>query len=1135
MDVRRRKATRRLHKDLQELADRSWELPTVSALPLEDNILEWHCNIVGSGDHEGVVLHLKLLFPETYPHQPPEVVLMSRVCHPNVFEDHVCMDMLEEGQWSSSKERDAEFTGWSTSYSVFSILMQLQAFLFDLGNNARRTAAAAARCTCFCGHGVDRVYPPLPTPVPPPPRALQASDPFAEIESESTTRAPSEAAQEETAGNVTRVEPYGYFIRLQDGEVGLLHSSQVARHVRFEVGERVSCRVRSRTPRLSLTTLRSEAEITALATQQTRIPATVTGVKPFGAFVDLGGFSALLHTSEMNLLPGERAPHRIGETVSVRILPSVHNKLAVSERCLCLKASQPRQLLHGDADLARLQCFHAKLDFHEAVLGVGVGIEAEEVAQGQTRHHLTSVYDALAHESFQDGVRKGVWKQKFCEFLPLALDGEHFRKAQRCLEDGLARLASGRLAELTRSHGKSREDREAEFRARITFDEYKKHGAAALPQAPASMTRPAGSSFTPEMVFEIIPKLMNSQVVLLSSGQLWRCEKALEGYFAYHHLLLHCLQTYPGLRYRMETKLEAFVQDASSRGKDKVHNLGEFLCLVSVSDKVCWENIGIPLLEEAFDRNALWILKKHPALGALSDTGVSKARLRQSLNANIVSLRLLMFQVAFLRLAKPAHLHAQEDDDHSSAGTSSCFCRKASCMLASKDRCKGLPGPGQAEWLFDRCVEILEVEDFHEFLDLVGAADMTDAEMCCWLRHSIIRSIGKGYHNPRHFIAKKPSEDDSAAGPVDPEDFGLDTRAKEGKAAKRARRRALIAARATASEAAKEYNAALSWARFSEPWMCRQACLFLDENDFEELKSALDSDGALSRRFRHALPGYRLLDHVKLTQVKDFPCRLWLGMGCRDCGKQVRTESSGRCMACCRIAAKAPAIVRPIKGMTGESAPVATFAAYQAQVVLPVQFEVHLEVGFDGLQANLDPLRKLLSDDLILTGKLSGATVFSRVERAGKRLWEASPEQTLVPGTKLVSGFQGITDALFSVEVRGRRYTLLQETMHEMSRLDQVEQLKFARTFCHDHLAKDPKTKEVLWNTPCKNCRGILRLRYAAPTRWAERREQLLSMSAEQLAKRCLLTGLGNMDLGGNSEKRDEAINNILKAERIVR
>jgi ubiquitin-protein ligase len=705
----------RLQRDLQELAERSWELPTVAALPLEDNMMEWHCNIVGSAEHEGVVLHLKLLFPDTYPHQPPEVVLMSRVCHPNVFGDHVCLDMLEEGQWSDSQEREAEFTGWSNCYSVFSILMQLQAFLFDLGNNARLTRAASERCECFCGHGLHRVYPPLPEPVPPPPRPFVMQNPF-ELDTVSSTREPSEP--EEVNGIVNRVEPYGVFVKLESGHVGLLHRSETPRGSRFQLGDSICCKIKSWEPKLALTMLRSVEELAGLATARVPVRGTVTGVKPFGAFVDIGGVSALLHRSETELLPGQPIPWEIGETLPVRLLGAPGPKLAVSARRLFLLPQHPKRLCDGDVDLARLCCFHSKEHFSEAILGVGVSLEAEEVNGGMQRHHLTSIYDVLAHGSFQDGVRRGVWKQKFFAFLPLAIDFEHFQRARNVFQESIAKLASGTVAQKTQSHGKSREERDAEYDARMTLDQYRQMGSSVAKKAqPPSMCRPTGSLFVPEMVFEVLPKLMNSQVVLLSSGQLWRCQKALEGYFAYHHLLLHCLKSYPSLRVDLEGMLETFQADPKSREKGRVHNIGEFLCLLSVSDSFDWDSIGVSILEEVFDRNVLWILKQSPHLGDVGVSGVSdQNRLKASFRANRVSLRLLMFQVAFLRLAKPMHSHE---------AVAPC-CTAASCMLDRKDRCKGIPGPGEAEWLFDQCLDILAVEDFAGFLQLVGAGAMND-------------------------------------------------------------------------------------------------------------------------------------------------------------------------------------------------------------------------------------------------------------------------------------------------------------------------------------------------------------------------------------------------------------------------
>jgi hypothetical protein len=102
----------------------------------------------------------------------------------------------------------------------------------------------------------------------------------------------------------------------------------------------------------------------------------------------------------------------------------------------------------------------------------------------------------------------------------------------------------------------------------------------------------------------------------------------------------------------MEAHLAGFFEEPEKRVKERVKNLGEFLCLVSVSDEYGWEELGVPILEEAFDRNVLWILKEAPHLGELTDEFVSQSRLKQSFRANRVSLRLLMFQVAFLKLAK---------------------------------------------------------------------------------------------------------------------------------------------------------------------------------------------------------------------------------------------------------------------------------------------------------------------------------------------------------------------------------------------------------------------------------------------------------------------------------------------------
>merc|ERR1719163_2727584 len=124
------------------------------------------------------------------------------------------------------------------------------------------------------------------------------------------------------------------------------------------------------------------------------------------------------------------------------------------------------------------------------------------------------------------------------------------------------------MAKKLQSHGKSRDARAAELNAGMTLDEYR-----SLKSAPKALPVAEPAHFAPSMLLDIIPKLMNSQVVLISSGQLWRSQKALEGYFAYPHLLLHCLRAYPKLRDRVERGLEAFRQSPEHRSKEAVPNL----------------------------------------------------------------------------------------------------------------------------------------------------------------------------------------------------------------------------------------------------------------------------------------------------------------------------------------------------------------------------------------------------------------------------------------------------------------------------------------------------------------------------------------------------------------------------------
>jgi ubiquitin-protein ligase len=86
----------------------------------------WHANIRGPEKtlYEGGVFHLELKFPQSYPSHPPSIRIFNNIPHPNVFGGYICLDILQQNGVE-------EGCGWTSAYSVQSVLTQLQSFLFE--------------------------------------------------------------------------------------------------------------------------------------------------------------------------------------------------------------------------------------------------------------------------------------------------------------------------------------------------------------------------------------------------------------------------------------------------------------------------------------------------------------------------------------------------------------------------------------------------------------------------------------------------------------------------------------------------------------------------------------------------------------------------------------------------------------------------------------------------------------------------------------------------------------------------------------------------------------------------------------------------------------------------------------------
>ena len=95
-----------------------------------------------SGPYKDYCLQLLLTFPDTYPINPPKILIYPGQIFDNLYHRHIfidennkdedgkcfkklCLDLLDNDFMSTKTEN----TGWNPSYTISSLLMQVQIFL----------------------------------------------------------------------------------------------------------------------------------------------------------------------------------------------------------------------------------------------------------------------------------------------------------------------------------------------------------------------------------------------------------------------------------------------------------------------------------------------------------------------------------------------------------------------------------------------------------------------------------------------------------------------------------------------------------------------------------------------------------------------------------------------------------------------------------------------------------------------------------------------------------------------------------------------------------------------------------------------------------------------------------------------
>merc|ERR1711998_192922 len=165
MNQLQKAALKRLRNDLKQIEKEP--LIGVSAAPLDDDFFRWHVNLSGpSGTtYEGVAIHMELTFPENYPQSPPSASFYNEIPYhggatkrDDKGRVQLCLNILADFAFVHTEwEHDRDASGWSSAYTVQTILLNLQAFLLDVPNrHDRQTEQFVKTANKFvcpdCGH-----------------------------------------------------------------------------------------------------------------------------------------------------------------------------------------------------------------------------------------------------------------------------------------------------------------------------------------------------------------------------------------------------------------------------------------------------------------------------------------------------------------------------------------------------------------------------------------------------------------------------------------------------------------------------------------------------------------------------------------------------------------------------------------------------------------------------------------------------------------------------------------------------------------------------------------------------------------------------------------------------------------------
>ena len=113
---------RRLQRELEMVANN--KITGTTAFPISEDLREWTACIRGPEDtpySEGN-FELGIIFPDSYPFDPPKIIFNTKIFHPNISPDgKICVDILKDK--------------WTPSLSILKVILSILSLLSSPNGN----------------------------------------------------------------------------------------------------------------------------------------------------------------------------------------------------------------------------------------------------------------------------------------------------------------------------------------------------------------------------------------------------------------------------------------------------------------------------------------------------------------------------------------------------------------------------------------------------------------------------------------------------------------------------------------------------------------------------------------------------------------------------------------------------------------------------------------------------------------------------------------------------------------------------------------------------------------------------------------------------------------------------------------